>query len=120
MNRILRVIDGLLFLRSGFAQTFDFLNDGDWIVGGFLDRRLSLPWGLRRARWTPVREMSTSNQVAAAGNFINLVNVDNPMLGQLNIAISLSDQVPDQIFHIATYIAGFTEFSWHHLLRRAR
>ncbi len=66
--------------------------------------------GLRSARWTPVRNVA--DQIVAGGNFVDFIDIDDSMLGQLDIPVGLAfDQVSkDQILHIPADITRLAEF----------
>ena len=45
----------------------------------------------------------------AAGNLVDLIDVDDAKLGLFNIPVSLPHQIAYQILHVAAHVAGFAE-----------
>ncbi len=51
-----------------------------------------------------------TDQIAAGCNFINLVDIDDAVVGQFDIIVCFPYQIANKILHIATDITGFAEF----------
>ena len=51
-----------------------------------------------------------SNEICTGGNFVDLIDVNDTILGPLDVVVCFAHQVPHKVFHIAPDIAGFAEF----------
>ena len=57
---------------------------------------------------TPTRDI-TPPAFAPCGQFVHLIEVDDPVLGPLHVAAGLADEITDQVVHIAAHIARLAE-----------
>src|SRR5207253_11097564 len=51
-------------------------------------------------------------------DLVDFVDIDDAILGKLNVPIGLLHQISNKIFNISTYIAGFAEFRCVRLYER--
>ena len=50
-----------------------------------------------------------AGDVAGGGDLVDLVDVDDAVLGELDVAIRAGDEVAHQVLHVAADVAGFAE-----------
>jgi len=51
-----------------------------------------------------------ADEISCGGDLVDLVDVNDPILRQLDIVVGLAQEVPHQILHIAADVTGFAEF----------
>jgi len=51
-----------------------------------------------------------ADEVAAAGDFVDFVDIDDTVLGQINIIVGFAHEVPYKVFHIPPDVTGLAEF----------
>ena len=47
---------------------------------------------------------------ALGGNLVDLIHIDDPILGEFHIPVRLFDQIPNEVVHIMPNISGFGKF----------
>ena len=65
--------------------------------------------GLSKARCTPVRETSGAPDAPAGGDLVDFVDVDDAVLGQLQVVVGGVHQVPHQVFHVPAHVTRLAE-----------
>jgi hypothetical protein len=102
-------VDYPLFSLAGFPVAFDFLKHRNGIVRDF-EVNISFFHRFQQRALNAGAGNIMPNEICTGGNFVYLINVDDAVLSKLDVAVCFSHQIPHQIFHITSDIAGFAEF----------
>ena len=64
----------------------------------------------RSARCTLTRDVPSDGRVLGfAGDLVDLVDVDDPLLGPVDVVVGRLEQLEEDVLHVLAHIAGFGE-----------